>query len=220
MERTPASRNRSPFSGVELSRIAPGAGLRGTVNRPRLREKERGVHGARIDRPRRKIRHLGVGAIHVDEIRIDREHRGRLRFVGVQAGLQRHELGDLVGREPLPVVQRERKNALRHPRRGVRARVRDRERVVVVAVEIHDPFEADRCERCAQVLDERHERRNPDVRQAGESDVRIRQRVVDGRRNDGADRRRDPPGNFLRNQHVGQERPVRAVLLDGAGRAR
>ncbi len=50
-----------------------------------------------------------------------------------------------------------------------------------------------------------------------EPDVRVRQRVVDRRRDDGANLRRDPPRDFLRNQDVGQERPMRAVLL---GRAR
>ena len=60
--------------------------------------------------------------------------------------------------------------------------VGDGVRVVVVAVEEDDPLEADRRERRAQVLDQRHERRDADVDDAREPDMRIRQGVVDGRR--------------------------------------
>ena len=52
----------------------------------------------------------------------------------------------------------------------------------------------------------------------GKADVRIRQGVVDRRRDDGANLGRDAAGNFLWNQDVGEQRPVRAVLLGRAGR--
>ena len=52
----------------------------------------------------------------------------------------------------------------------------------------------------------------------GEADVRIRQRVVDGRGDDRADLRRDAARHLLRDEHVGQERPVRSVLFGRAGR--
>ena len=48
-------------------------------------------------------------------------------------------------------------------------------------------------------------------------DVRIRQRVVDRRRDDGAELGRDAARDLLRDEHVGQERPVRPVLLGRAG---
>ena len=68
-----------------------------------------------------------------------------------------------------------------------------------------------------RVFDQRHERRDADVHQAGESDVRVRQRVIDWRRDHGADRRRDAPRDLVGNQHVGEQRGVRPVLF---GRAR
>jgi hypothetical protein len=56
------------------------------------------------------------------------------------------------------------------------------------------------------------------VHQSGEPDVRIRERVIDRRRHHGADSRRDPPGDFIGDQHVGQQRRVRPVLLGGTDR--
>ena len=56
------------------------------------------------------------------------------------------------------------------------------------------------------------------MHEAGEADVRIRQRVVDRRRDDGADRRRDAPGDLVGNQDIGEQRRVRAVLFRCAGR--
>ena len=68
----------------------------------------------------------------------------------------------------------------------------------------------------AEVLDQRHERRNADVHEARESDVRIRQRVVDRRRDDGADLGRGAARHFLRNEYVGHQRAVRPVLFGRA----
>ncbi len=62
----------------------------------------------------------------------------------------------------------------------------------------------------------RHERRDADVDEPGEADVRIRQGVVDRRRDHGANLGRDSAGDLLWNQHVGQQRPVRTVLLGRA----
>ena len=53
---------------------------------------------------------------------------------------------------------------------------------------------------------------------AREPDVRVRERVVDRRRDDGVDRGRDPPRDLVRDEPVGEQRPVRAVLLGRADR--
>ena len=52
----------------------------------------------------------------------------------------------------------------------------------------------------------------------GEADVRIGQRIVDRRRDDRANRRRDPARHLLWDEDVGQERPVRPVLFGRTGR--
>ena len=130
---------------------------------------------------------LGVGAIHIDQVGVDGEHGGRLGEVRVQSVLQARPLGNLLGRQRVPVVHRKRLDVLRQLVGGVRASVRDRVGVVVVAVQKDDALEARRGERRAQILDERHERRDADVDEPGEPDVRIRQRIVDRRRDDGAE---------------------------------
>src|SRR4030095_12043724 len=56
----------------------------------------------------------------------------------------------------------------------------------------------------------------PEADQACETNVRVRQRVVDRWRDDGVQPRRGPPRHFLRDQHVGEQRSVRTVLLGGA----
>jgi hypothetical protein len=48
--------------------------------------------------------------------------------------------------------------------------------------------------------------------------VRVRQGIIDGRRNHGADGRRHPARDFLRDEHVGQQRRMRAVLFGCARR--
>ena len=87
-----------------------------------------------------------------------------------------------------------------------------------MAVEKDDALESDRRERRAQILDERHERGHANVDESGEAHVRIRQRITDRRRHHRANPRRDAARDFLRNQHVGRERPVRPVLLGRPGR--
>ncbi len=138
--------------------------------------------------------------------------------VRVQPRGRPEELARLVGGHAVPVVDREGAHAGGHPLGGRGTRVGDGVRVVVVAVEEDDPREADRGVRRAQVLDQRHERRHADVDDAREPDVRIRQGVVDGR----ADERPDPLGDAAadlgRDDRVGQQRAVRAVLLGRAGR--
>src|SRR4029079_2376131 len=84
------------------------------------------------------------------------------------------------------------------------------------AVQEHDPLETRGGERGAQVPNHRHERRNTDVRQPREPDVRIGQRVIDGRGDEGADLGRNAARHLVWNEHVGQERPMRSVLLGGA----
>ena len=54
---------------------------------------------------------------------------------------------DLLGRQPVPVVQRKRLDVLRQPLGGVGTPVSDGIRVVVVAVEKDDPLEARRGKR-------------------------------------------------------------------------
>jgi predicted kinase len=65
--------------------------------------------------------------------------------------------------------------------------VGDGERVVEVAVQEHDPSHAHRREAPAEVLDQRAERRQAQVHDAPEPDVRIGQRVGHRRSHDGAD---------------------------------
>ena len=80
--------------------------------------------------------------------------------------------------------------------------VRDWVRVVVMAVEENDPLETHRGKGRAEILDERHERRYADVHQPLEAHVRIRQRVVDGGRHHGVDRRSRATCDLLRDVHV------------------
>ena len=87
-----------------------------------------------------------------------------------------------------------------------------------MAVEEHDPGEPGGRERGGDVLDHGHERRDPEIDDTREADVRVRQPVVDRRRDERADTWRDPPGDLLRDEDVGQERAVRAVLLRRPGR--
>ena len=138
--------------------------------------------------------------------------------VGVQPVLQAGELVDVLGRHAVPVVHGKRLHVLRQLLGGVRAGVGDRVGIVVVAVEKDDPLESRGGKGDAQVFDQRHERRDPDVHEAFESDVRIRERVVDRRRHHRADPRRDPPRNLLRDEDVGQQRRMRSVLLGRADR--
>ena len=56
------------------------------------------------------------------------------------------------------------------------------------------------------------------MHQAHEADVRVRQRIVDGRRHHRANGRRDAARDLLRNEHVGHEREMRPVLLGRADR--
>ena len=136
----------------------------------------------------------------------------------MQPGRRAEVLGGLVGGHAVPVVDRERACAVGQPRGGIRAGVRDRVGVVVVAVEEHDPPEAHRRQPDRDVLDERHERRDPQVDDAGEAGVRVRQPVVDRRRDERAGPRRDPARDLDRDEDVGQERTMRTVLLGRAGR--
>ena len=87
-----------------------------------------------------------------------------------------------------------------------------------MSVQEHDAGETRRGERRAQIRNHRHERRNADMGQPDEADVRIRQGVIEWRSNHRPDLGGDPARDFLGNQHVGQERAVRAVLLGGPGR--
>ena len=109
----------------------------------RRREEERGVDRRRV-RDLRERRQLGVRRVHVDERRVDRQHRRCLAAVRVEARRRPEELARLVGRHAVPVVDREGARAGGQPVGGGRAGVGDRVRVVVVAVEEDDPPEADR----------------------------------------------------------------------------
>ena len=87
-----------------------------------------------------------------------------------------------------------------------------------MAVEQHDPAEADGGQAGDDVLDEGHERRDPDVDEPGEPDVRVRQAVVDRRGDDRADVRGHAPCDLGRDERIGEQRTVRAVLLGRADR--
>ena len=87
-----------------------------------------------------------------------------------------------------------------------------------MAVEKDDALEADGREGDREIFDERHERGDANVHQPLEAHVRIRKRVVHGRRHDRADRRCDAPRDLLRNQHVGEQREMRPMLFGGAHR--
>ena len=86
-----------------------------------------------------------------------------------------------------------------------------------MSVEKDDSLEAHRGQADGDVFHERAEGIHAQVHHTREAFVRIGERVVDGRRHGGAQRRCGAPGDFGRNQHVGQQRPMRAVLLDGTG---
>ncbi len=149
---------------------------------------------------------------------VDRKDGGRLAAVCMQAARRPEELGCLLGSDAVPVVDRERARPFRQPVRHVRTGVGQRIRVVVVAVEQHDPAEADGGQAGDHVLDEGHERRDPDVDEPGEPDVRVRQAVVDRRGDDRADVRGDAPCDLGRDERIGEQRTVRAVLLGRADR--
>ena len=51
---------------------------------------------------------LGIRAIHVDELRIDREHRGGLRGVCMEAVLEPHPLAGILRGHAVPVADRKR----------------------------------------------------------------------------------------------------------------
>ena len=55
------------------------------------------------------------------------------------------------------------------------------------------------------------------MHEPGEADVGIGQSVADRRRHHGANLRRDTARDFLRDEDVGRQRSVRAVLLGRAG---
>ncbi len=200
-----------------LPGVAPRARSRRPIHRSGRAEEEGGVHGRHVHREFGEGRKLRVRVVEIDQVGVDRENGRRLRGVRVQAVLQTRELRDLVRGEPVPVVEGKRLDARRHPVGRIGARVRDRVRVVVVPVQEDDSLEPRRRERGAEIGDQRHERRNPDVHEPGEADVGIGQGVADRRRDHGANLRRHPARHLLRDQHVSGQRPVRAVLLGRSG---
>ena len=116
----------------------------------------------------------------------------------MQAAGRAEELGRLVGGQAVPVVDREGARAVGQSIGGGRAGVRDRQRVVVVAVEEHDRAEAHRRQADRDVLDECHERRDPQVDHAGEAGMRVRQPVADRWRDRRTDLRRHASGDLGR----------------------
>src|SRR3954453_23907941 len=87
-------RERRPNAGLEialsrfwsgLASIAPRAALGRPVHGAWRRKEKRGVHRSGRDRVLRERRELGVGLLHVHQVRIDRHHRRGLGKVRMQA---------------------------------------------------------------------------------------------------------------------------------------
>ena len=181
------------------------------------REEEGGVDCGRVGDLGERWQ-LGVRVLEVHEIGVDRHHGRRLAAICVEAGGRPEEFGPLLHGHPVPVIDGKGPDARWQAIGRVGAGVGDRVGVVVVSVEEHDPGEARGGERGADVLDDRHERRDAQVDDTGEADVRVRQPVVDRWRDQGANPGGDAAGDFHRDEDVRQERPMWPVLLRGSRR--
>ena len=186
--------------------VAPHAGAARTRQRPAAGEEVRRHHRRRrLDRERRVLAH---GLAQVDERLVDGHHGRCLADVRVQAGLGAQVGLELVRRERVPVVERERDRALREVVADLHDRGRERDHVRVVAVDEDDLAEAAFGQRADDVLHQAHHRLRRDERHAGVAEVVARDAVAERRRDQRVDAPREADADLGREHPVGPERRV------------